>query len=163
MEVDVARDLAVGSTVTNQVEITNDAGDADPSNNNFKLTSTVGSPYHIRVQETHNWVGGEVLPDAHVKIVLRASDGTTQKASVETDADGDGRFWAPINTADIVPGDRVEVTTEGTSLIVINVMQIDGTVHPDANSITGKVYNVSPPPPRWSARSGRRMGPASRA
>ncbi|MEI8082840.1 MAG: hypothetical protein WCI74_13465, partial [Actinomycetes bacterium] len=143
MEVDVARTLPVGSTVTNEVEITNDAGDANPSNNNFKLTSTVGSPYRIRVQETHNWVGGEVLPAAHVKIVLRANDGTTQKASVETDADGEGRFWAPINTADIVPGDRVEVTTEGTSLIVIHVMQIDGTVHPDANSITGKVYGVS--------------------
>ena len=62
MEVDAARDLPVGSTVTNEVEITNDAGDANPSNNNFKLTSTVGSPYRIRVQETHNWVGGEVLP-----------------------------------------------------------------------------------------------------
>ena len=159
MEVDVARTLPVGSTVTNEVKITNDAGDADPSNNNFKLESTVGSPYRIRVQETHNWVGGEVLPGAHVKIVLRASDGTTQKASVETDADGEGRFWAPINSADIVPGDRVEVTTEGTSLIVINVMQIDGTVHPDANSITGKVYNVSPPPAKVIGEVWTKDGP----
>ena len=115
------------------------------------------------MQETHNWVGGEVLPGAHVKIVLRASDGTTQKASVETDADGEGRFWVPINTADIVPGDRVEVTTEGTSLIVINVIQIDGTVHPDANSITGKVHNVSPPPAKVIGEVWTKDGPASRA
>ncbi len=38
MEVDVARDLAAGSSVTNRLEITNDQGDAFPSNNIFELT-----------------------------------------------------------------------------------------------------------------------------
>ena len=113
MEVDAARDLLVGSAVTNKVGITNDAEDADPSNNNFTLDSTVSSPYHIRVQESHNWVGGEVLPNAHVTIVLRANGGRGE-GQFETDADGDGGFWAPLND-DIVPGDQIEVETEGTS------------------------------------------------
>jgi uncharacterized repeat protein (TIGR01451 family) len=158
MEVDAARDLDVGSTVTNEVDIINDAGDADPSNNNYKLASIVGSPYHIRVQETHNWVDGEVLPNAHVTVVLRANGGA-EKASVETDADGDGRFWAPINSADIVPGDRVEVTTEGTPTIPIDVMRIDGAVNTSTDRITGKVYNVSPPPAKVIGEVWTKDGP----
>ncbi|PKO21103.1 MAG: hypothetical protein CVU38_16605 [Chloroflexi bacterium HGW-Chloroflexi-1] len=68
MGVDVGRGIPGGTVVTNTVEITNDLGDADPADNRFALTSTVESPYHIRVQETHNWVDGQVLPNAHVQV-----------------------------------------------------------------------------------------------
>ena len=47
MEVDVAPGLAVGSRLTNRLEITSDGGDADPDDNTFELTSYV--PFKIRL------------------------------------------------------------------------------------------------------------------
>ncbi len=84
-----------------------------------------------------------MLPDAHVVVVLRDSGGT-EKARYETDANGDGYFWAPLN-ADIVPGDQVAVGTEGTDTIVIPVMRIDGVVNAGTDRIAGKVFDVPYP------------------
>ena len=92
MEVEAARDLPVGSTVTNEVKITNDAGDANPSNNNFKLESTVGSPYRIRVQETHNWVRVKCCRRPDTDRASRTS--WRSQAHDRPDAGGDGSFFA---------------------------------------------------------------------
>jgi uncharacterized repeat protein (TIGR01451 family) len=142
MEVDAARDLEVGSTATNRLEITNDAGDASPADNTFELPSTVSSPYLFRVQETHNWVNGDALPNAPVHIVLKDHLGAV-KHTTDVTTGGDGSFFAG-GFPDIVPGDTVEVTTEG-SAVSIPVMQIDGTVNPATDHIAGKVYGVTYP------------------
>jgi len=143
MGVDVGRGIPGGTVVTNTVEITNDLGDADPADNRFALTSTVESPYHIRVQETHNWVDGQVLPNAHVQVVLREGGGAI-KQTVESDADNNGNFGAGFGP-DIAPGDTVEVNTEGTPTIVIPVIRIEGAVGAAADLIAGRVYSVTYP------------------
>jgi uncharacterized repeat protein (TIGR01451 family) len=142
MEVDAARDLTAGSTVTNQIEITNDAGDANPADNAFELASTINSPYLYRVQESDNWVNGEALPDAPVHIVLKDHLGAV-KHTTDLTTGGDGSFFAG-GFPDIVPGDTVEVTTEGNAA-AIPVVQIDGTVNPTTDHIAGKVYSVAYP------------------
>ena len=78
MEVEAAPALVVGSTVTNRLEITNDQGDAHPGDNTFELASTVSSPYLFRVQESHNRVEGNALPNAPVHIVLKDHLGVGQ-------------------------------------------------------------------------------------
>ncbi len=143
MEVEAARTLAADSSVTNRLEITNAEGDAFASNNIYELSATVANPYLVRVQVSHNWVNGEVLPSAHVVVVLRDAGGA-EKTRYETDADGDGRFLAHMDQ-DIVTGDQVEVDTEGTTTIVLPVVRIDGTVDAATNRITGKVYDVPYP------------------
>ena len=107
------------------------------------MASTVNSPYQIDVQESQNRVDGDVLPNAHVTVVLRDSGGT-QKTRFETNADGNGSFGTTLD-ADIVPSDRVEIDTEGAATIVIPVMRIDGTVNPVTDRIAGKVSDVSYP------------------
>ena len=141
MEVDAAPNLTVGSTVTNRLEITNDAGDANLTDNIFELASTISSPYLFRVQESHNWVNGEALPNTPVHIVLKDHLGAV-KGTTDVTPGGDGSFFAG-GFPDIVPGDTVEVTPANASTIVIPVMLIDGTLDAIANSIAGKVHGVS--------------------
>ena len=159
MEVDAAPHLTVGSTLTNRLEITNDAGDANPADNVFELASTISSPYLFRVQESHNWVNGEALPNTPVHIVLKDHLGAV-KGTTDVTPGGDGSFFAG-GFPDIVPGDTVEVTPANASTIVIPVMLIDGTVNAwcQQHRRQGAWRGLSP---RWSARSGRIMGPASR-
>ena len=137
------RDVPGGTIITNTLEIVSDEDDANPDDNHFELASTVESPYRIQVQESHNWVSGRVLPDVYVNVTLK-DNGGVEKETVNTGADGDGNFQANFGE-DIAPGDTVEVDTEGTLLIVIEVIRIEGTVDADANTISGHVYEVAYP------------------
>ena len=143
MGVNVGREVPAGTVLTNTIEIDNDWGDANPADNRFKLASTVQGP-HIRVQESHNWVDGQVLPNTYVTVFLRDSGGAA-KETINTNSGGDGRFWAGFKTTDIAVGDTVEVDTESTPLIVIDVVRIEGVVDVAANTISGHVYDVAYP------------------
>jgi uncharacterized repeat protein (TIGR01451 family) len=144
MDVHLARDVAGGTELVNvlELEIWGDEADANPGDNRFELLSIVESPYRIRVQETHNWVQGQVLPDAGVRVTLREPGGA-EKETINTGSDGHGNFWAGFGE-DIAPGDTVEVDTEG-AFIVIEVVRIEGAVDADADTISGHVYDIAYP------------------
>jgi len=142
MGMDVGRDVPGGTVITNTLDIVSDEDDANPDNNHFELASTVSSPYRIRVQESHNWVDGQVLPDAYVNVTLRDGGGF-EKERIETSSDGDGNFNVGFSE-DILPGDLVEVDTEG-AFILFDVTPIEGIVDADANTISGHVYDVAYP------------------
>jgi len=142
MAVNVGTGVPFGAVLVNTIEINSDSGDANPADNHFELAATVQGP-HIRVQESHNWVDGQVLPNAAVNVTLRDGGGT-MKYTMNTTSGGDGRFWSDIK-ADIVPGDKVEVDTEGSPLIVIDVIRIEGTLDTTAETIFGHVYGVPYP------------------
>jgi len=142
MNLRLHRDVPGGTVITNTLDIASDEDDANPDDNHFELASTVESPYHIYVQESHNWVAGRVLPDAYVNATLK--DGAAvEKETINTGSDGDGNFWANFGE-DIAPGDTVEVDTEG-AFIVIEVVRIEGAVDATTDTICGHVYDVAYP------------------
>jgi uncharacterized repeat protein (TIGR01451 family) len=143
MGVKVGRDVPFGTVLVNTIEVGNPLGDANPADNLVELPVTVQGPY-IRVQESHNWVEGQVLPNAYANVTVRGAGGAV-KQTINTTSGEDGHFWAGFNETDIVPGDQVEVDTEGSPLISIDVIRIEGTVDVAANSISGHVYGVTYP------------------
>jgi hypothetical protein len=87
-----------------------------------KSSSATANPY-LQVHETFNWVNGyDFPPNTDVTVVLKDSGGNV-KSTVSRTTDADGRFYAYFwegGEGDIVQGDTVEATANGTTVTVVS-------------------------------------------
>lgn len=93
----------------------------------------------VNVYETWDYVSGQTDANVSVSVVLKDSYGRT-KATATTIANSTGWYWVSFWQVGIVPGDTVEVTAVGNTVIVY-VEALTATV----NHITEVVSGTAPP------------------
>lgn len=96
-------------------------------------------PPQLTVNYTYNWVGVEAEASQDVTVVVK------DKASISGSTGENGRFashewsWDP-DQPQIVPGDTVTGTVNGTIMVVDPVGRITGSADYDANTVSGKIF-----------------------
>jgi uncharacterized repeat protein (TIGR01451 family) len=143
VNVQIANDAPPNAALANTLAISTSTPEVRYDDNQATDVHTVQNPYHIRVNQTHNWVNGTVLPGAHYQVTLRAPGGAA-KSTVEGNADGGGGFMAFFDK-EIDAGDRVDVDTAGTPTISLDVVRMEGAVNAGARVLAGKVYSATYP------------------